>query len=159
MQPARRTRIFDLAREANLRRCLSSGELIERDDRYGGRHFKPLPVVLARGEGVYVWDVEGRRYLDFLAGFFTVSHGHSHPRLVKVMRDQVGKLAHTSRAFYSEPHGELAEYLSKLLGWEKFLPMNTGMRKGKEREYRGEKEERKKRDNSCYRSGSRRHCP
>nr|XP_003705904.2 PREDICTED: ornithine aminotransferase, mitochondrial [Megachile rotundata] len=122
--------VVRLTRELGSKRSLSSQELIERDKKYGGRHFEPLPVVLTRGEGVHVWDVEGKRYLDFLAGFSTVSQGHSHPRLVKVMREQVGKLSHTSRAFYSEPHGELAEYLTKLLGWDKFLPMNTGVEAG-----------------------------
>ncbi|XP_033308153.1 ornithine aminotransferase, mitochondrial isoform X3 [Bombus bifarius] len=128
--PITRSRIFGLTKEVELKRFLSSQELIDRDNMYGGRHFKPLPVVLARGEGVYLWDVEGKRYLDFLAGFSTVNQGHCHPRLVKVMREQVGKLAHTSRAFYSEPHGALGEYLSKLLGWDKFLPMNTGVEAG-----------------------------
>ncbi|XP_043524429.1 ornithine aminotransferase, mitochondrial [Frieseomelitta varia] len=127
MQPIITSRIFNLTKRMNLKRSLSSQELIDRDMKYGGRHFKQLPVVLARGEGVYLWDVEGKRYLDFLAGFSTVSQGHCHPRLVKIMREQVGKLAHTSRAFYSEPHGALAEYLTKLLGWDKFLPMNTGV--------------------------------
>lgn len=133
MQPITRSRIFGLTKEVELKRFLSSQELIDRDNMYGGRHFKPLPVVLARGEGVYLWDVEGKRYLDFLAGFSTVNQGHCHPRLVKVMREQVGKLAHTSRAFYSEPHGALGEYLSKLLGWDKFLPMNTGTKKKKKK--------------------------
>nr|XP_031842770.1 ornithine aminotransferase, mitochondrial-like [Nomia melanderi] len=118
------------SRTLGLRRFLSSQELIERDNKYGGRHFKPLPVVLARGDGVHLWDTDGKRYLDFLAGFSTVNQGHCHPRLVKVMREQAGKLAHTSRAFYSEPHGELAEYLTRLLGWDKFLPMNTGVEAG-----------------------------
>ncbi|XP_014469559.1 PREDICTED: ornithine aminotransferase, mitochondrial [Dinoponera quadriceps] len=111
-------------------RFLSSQHVIDRDDKYGGIHFKPLPVVLARGEGVYLWDIDGKRYLDFLAGFSTVNQGHCHPRLVKVMRDQAGKLTHTSRAFYSEPHGELGEYLTKLLKWDRFLPMNTGVEGG-----------------------------
>ncbi|KAG7200472.1 hypothetical protein KM043_001038 [Ampulex compressa] len=113
-----------------VRRLLSSQEIIKRDDTYGGRHFKSLPVVLTKGEGVYLWDSDGKRYLDFLAGFSTVNQGHCHPRLVKVMREQAGKLAHTSRAFYTEPHGELGEYLCKLLGWDRFLPMNTGVEGG-----------------------------
>lgn len=120
-----RLRIFGLTKEVNIKRSLNTQELIERDDRYGGVHFKPLPVVLSKGEGVHLWDVEGKRYLDFLAGFSTVSQGHCHPRLVKIMKEQVGKLTHTSRAFYSEPHGALGEYLTKLLGWDRFLPMNT----------------------------------
>lgn len=118
-----------LTRELSSKRFLSSQELIERDKRYGGRHFEPLPVVLAKGEDVHLWDVEGKRYLDFLAGFATVNQGHSHPRLVKVMCEQAEKLSHTSRAFYSEPHGELGEYLTKLFGWDRFLPMNTGTNK------------------------------
>lgn len=129
MQPVGR-RILSSGRELASRRFLSNQDVISRDDKYGGRHFQPLPVALSRGEGVYLWDVQGKRYLDFLAGFATVNQGHCHPRLVKVMREQAGKLTHTSRAFYSEPHGELAEYLTKLLGWDRFLPMNTGVEAG-----------------------------
>lgn len=112
--------------ETLSKRTLSSQEIINRDDKYGGRHFKTLPVVLTRGEGVHCWDKDGKRYIDLLSGFATMSQGHSHPRLVEVMRDQVGKLAHTSRAFYTEPHGELGEYLSRITGYDRFLPMNTG---------------------------------
>lgn len=123
-----RQKFSNIVKGSDKRRFLSSQQVIDRDNKYGGIHFKQLPVVLSRGEGVYLWDIDGKRYLDFLAGFSTVNQGHSHPRLVKVMREQAGKLAHTSRAFYSEPHGELGEYLTKLLGWDRFLPMNTGMR-------------------------------
>lgn len=125
MQPAR-SRILSSSSELSFKRFLGTQEFIERDNKYGGQHFKPLPVVLSRGEGAFLWDVEGKRYLDFLAGFSTVNQGHSHPRLVKVMQEQAAKIAHTSRAFYTEPHGELGEYLTKLLGWDRFLPMNTG---------------------------------
>ncbi|XP_066595500.1 ornithine aminotransferase, mitochondrial-like [Prorops nasuta] len=121
---------FLLRSGKDSRRFLSSQQIIQRDDKYGGRHFKPLPVVLTKGDGVHLWDKEGNRYLDFLAGFSTVNQGHCHPRLVQVMREQVGKLTHTARAFYTEPHGELAEYLTKLLGWNRFLPMNTGVEGG-----------------------------
>lgn len=107
-------------------RSLSTQEIIERDEKYGGHHFKTLPVVLERGEGVYCWDKDGKRYIDLLAGFATMSQGHSHPRLVEAMRDQVGKIAHTSRAFYTEHQGALGDYLSKLTGYDRFLPMNTG---------------------------------
>ena len=124
-----RQRFFSIVRKSDKRRFLSSQQVIDRDNKYGGIHFKPLPVVLSRGEGVYLWDIDGKRYIDFLAGFSTVNQGHCHPRLVKVMREQAGKLSHTSRAFYSEPQGELGEYLTKLLGWDRFLPMNTGMEK------------------------------
>ncbi|KAK0167921.1 hypothetical protein PV327_001774 [Microctonus hyperodae] len=102
-------------------------EIIRRDDQYGGHHFKPLPVVLDKGEGANLWDIDGKRYLDFLAGFSTCNQGHCHPRLVKVMRDQCGKLHHTSRAYYTEMHGELAEYLTRLFKFDRFIPMNTGV--------------------------------
>ncbi|XP_076166241.1 ornithine aminotransferase, mitochondrial [Ptiloglossa arizonensis] len=132
MQPTTSRIVLEATRvhELGLKRFLSSQELIERDNRYGAKHFKPLPVVLVKAEGVRMWDAEGKRYLDFLAGFSTVNQGHCHPRLVNVMREQAGKLTHTSRAFYSEPHGELGAYLCELMGWEKFLPMNTGVEAG-----------------------------
>lgn len=107
-------------------RSLSTREIIERDEKHGGHHFKTLPVVLERGEGVYCWDKDGKRYIDMLGGFATMSQGHSHPRIVAAMKDQLGKLAHTSRAFYSEHQGALGEYLSKITGYDRFLPMNTG---------------------------------
>ena len=119
-------RILSITNQATFRRYLSVQEIIDRDQRYGGQHFKPLPVVLEKGEGTFLWDVQGKRYIDFISGFATVNQGHCHPRLVKVMREQTGKLTHSSRAFFTEPHGELAEYLTKLLGWDRFLPMNTG---------------------------------
>lgn len=128
MQTSIRQRVASIVQKPEVRRLLSAQDIIDRDDRYGGRHFKPLPVVLSRGEGVFLWDVDGKKYIDFLAGFATVNHGHCHPRLVKTMRDQAGKLAHTSRAYYSEPLGALAEYLTNLLGWDRFVPMNTGER-------------------------------
>ncbi|XP_058799345.1 ornithine aminotransferase, mitochondrial-like [Phymastichus coffea] len=112
------------------RLCSRSREVIERDERRGGHHFRTLPVVLARAEGVHCWDLEGRRYVDLLSGFATVSQGHSHPRLVAAMREQCGRLAHTSRAFYSEPQGELGELLSRVTGYDRFLPMNTGVEAG-----------------------------
>ncbi|XP_034934199.1 ornithine aminotransferase, mitochondrial [Chelonus insularis] len=102
-------------------------EIIQRDEQYGGHHFKPLPVVLTKGEGVYLWDHDGKKYLDFLSGFATCNQGHCHPRLVKVMKDQCGKLHHTSRAFFTEMHGELGEYLTRLFGYDRFIPMNTGV--------------------------------
>lgn len=122
-----RQRFFSIARESGKIRFLSSQQIMDRENKYGARYISPMPVVISRGEGVYLWDLDGKRYLDFLAGFSTGNQGHCHPRLVKVMRDQAGKCAHTSRAFYTEPHGELAEYLTKLLGWDRFLPMNTGV--------------------------------
>lgn len=126
----------------SLKRCIISGsrdakqvnrfistaqqEIIKRDEQFAGPHFKPLPVVLAKGEGAFLWDIDNKRYYDFLAGFSTCNQGHCHPRLVKVMRDQCGKLHHVSRAFFTELHGELGEYLTRLFGFDKFIPMNTG---------------------------------
>lgn len=123
-----RQRILNVTKKRcdQRKRCLSTQDIIERDDRYAARHFKPLPVVLTKGDGVFLWDNDGKRYLDFLAGFSTVNQGHCHPRLVKVMKEQAEKLAHTARAFYTEPHGELGEYLTKLIGYDRFIPMNTG---------------------------------
>lgn len=105
-------------------------EIIKRDDTYGGHHFKPLPVVLEKGHGVYLWDTDGKKYIDFLAGFATCNQGHCHPRLVKVMQSQCAKLHHTSRAYYTSLHGELAEYITRLLNFDRFIPMNTGVEGG-----------------------------
>lgn len=101
-------------------------DIMKRDQQYGGHHFKPLPVVLVKGEGSHVWDIDGKKYIDFLAGFSTLNQGHCHPRLVKVMKDQCEKLHHTSRAYFTEMHGELAEYLTRLFQFDRFIPMNTG---------------------------------
>lgn len=99
---------------------------MEREEKYGAHNYHPLPVVLERGEGVYVWDVEGRRYFDFLAAYSAVNQGHCHPRLVKALSDQAAKLALTSRAFYNNVLGEWEEYMTKLFGYDRMLPMNSG---------------------------------
>ncbi|XP_033215708.1 ornithine aminotransferase, mitochondrial-like isoform X2 [Belonocnema kinseyi] len=123
-------RISSITLERTFLRYFTVQKIIDRDQKYGGQHFKPLPVVLKKGEGCFLWDIQGKRYIDFISGFATVNQGHCHPRLVNVMREQTGKLTHTSRAFFTEPHGELAEYLTKLLGWDRFLTMNTGVEAG-----------------------------
>ena len=89
-------------------------------------NYHPLPVVLSRGEGVFLWDPEGRRYFDFLSSYSAVNQGHCHPRLVEVMREQAGTLTLTSRAFYNDRLGPFAEYITTMFGYEKVLPMNTG---------------------------------
>jgi len=99
---------------------------IEREDKYGAHNYHPLPVVLERGQGVFVWDVEGKRYYDFLSAYSAVNQGHCHPRIVKALQDQVGKLALTSRAFYNNLLGEWEEYMHKLFGYDRMLPMNSG---------------------------------
>ena len=100
--------------------------LINREALYGAKNYSPLPIVLQKGEGVYLWDVDGNKYLDMMSAYSAVSHGHSHPELVKVLANQAEKLAISSRAFYTEPFGEYIEKLSKLSGFESILPMNTG---------------------------------
>jgi len=103
-----------------------SERLIEISEQYGAHNYHPLPVVLERGEGIWVWDVEGRKYLDFLSCYSAVNQGHCHPRLVKVMTEQAKKLCLTSRAFHNDRLGPFLEQLCKLTGFEMALPMNTG---------------------------------
>ena len=100
--------------------------LISKEALYGATNYSPLPIVLNRGEGVYLWDVDGNKYLDMMSAYSAVSHGHSHPELVKVLSDQAQKLAISSRAFYTEPFAEYIEKLSKISKFESVLPMNTG---------------------------------
>lgn len=101
-------------------------EFMDREARYGAHNYHPLPVVLERGEGVYVWDTDGRKYFDFLSAYSAVSQGHCHPAIVKAMTDQAQKLALTSRAFYNDVLGEWEEYITKYFSYDKVLPMNTG---------------------------------
>lgn len=101
-------------------------DYMDREDRYGAHNYHPLPVVLDRGEGVFVWDVEGKRYYDFLSAYSAVNQGHCHPRIVKALTDQAQKLTLTSRAFYNSTLGEYEEYITKYFGYDKVLPMNTG---------------------------------
>ena len=104
----------------------SSKELIEIGDKYGAHNYHPLPVVLERGEGIWVWDVEGKKYLDFLSCYSAVNQGHCHPRLVKAMTEQASKLCLTSRAFHNDRLGPFLTQLCELTGFEMALPMNTG---------------------------------
>jgi ornithine--oxo-acid transaminase len=106
---------------------LSSAELMELEDRYNAHNYHPIPVVLERGEGVYVWDVEGKRYFDFLSAYSAVNQGHCHPRLVQALTEQAQKLTLTSRAFYNNLLGQYAEFLTSYFGFDRMLPMNTGV--------------------------------
>jgi len=101
--------------------------LIDLEDKHGAHNYHPIPVVLERGEGVFVWDVEGKRYFDFLAAYSAVNQGHCHPRILKAMVDQSKKLTLTSRAFYNATLGEYEKYITKFFGFDKVLPMNTGV--------------------------------
>jgi len=105
---------------------LTSNEAIALEEKYGAHNYHPLPVVLSKGEGVYVWDVEGKRYYDFLSAYSAVNQGHCHPRLVKAMTDQASTLALTSRAFYNDKLGVYEKKITELFGFDKVLPMNSG---------------------------------
>jgi ornithine--oxo-acid transaminase len=100
---------------------------IEKEVRYGAHNYHPLPVVIERGTGVFVWDVEGKRYYDFLSAYSALNQGHNHPKIVKAMIDQAQKLSLTSRAFYNNCLGEYEEHITQLFGYDKVLPMNTGV--------------------------------
>lgn len=101
-------------------------DYIDREDKYGAHNYHPLPVVLERGEGPFVWDVEGKRYFDFLSAYSAVNQGHCHPKIVKALTDQAQKLTLTSRAFYNSVLGEYEEYITKYFSYDKVLPMNSG---------------------------------
>ncbi|KAI5606707.1 ornithine aminotransferase, mitochondrial, partial [Silurus asotus] len=111
-------------------RLLTSEEVYSREDRYGAHNYHPLPVALQRGEGVHVWDVEGRRYFDFLSAYSAVNQGHCHPKIVAALTEQASRLTLTSRAFYNNVLGEYEEYITSLFGYNKVLPMNTGVESG-----------------------------
>jgi ornithine--oxo-acid transaminase len=104
----------------------ASDDYISREEKYGAHNYHPLPVVLEKGEGIYVWDVEGKRYFDFLAAYSAVNQGHCHPKIVNALIEQAKTLALTSRAFYNNVLGEWEEYMSKLFGYDKMLAMNSG---------------------------------
>ncbi|MGV0937432.1 ornithine--oxo-acid transaminase [Empedobacter falsenii] len=103
-----------------------SAELIALEEKYGAHNYHPLPVVLEKGEGVYVWDVDGKKYFDFLSAYSAVNQGHCHPRIIKALKDQAEKLTLTSRAFYNAELGKYEKFITELFGFDKVLPMNTG---------------------------------
>lgn len=105
---------------------LSSSELMQLEDRYGAHNYHPLPVVLSKGRGVFVWDAEGKRYYDFLSAYSAVNQGHCHPRIVNALVEQARELTLTSRAFYNDKLGPYEKYLTEYFGFDKVLPMNTG---------------------------------
>lgn len=103
---------------------------IELENRYGAHNYHPMPVVLAKGEGVFVWDVEGNRYYDFLSAYSAVNQGHCHPKIIQALIEQAQELTLTSRAFYNNVLGEYEKFITDLLGYDKVLPMNTGVEGG-----------------------------
>ena len=104
-----------------------SEELMSMEARYGAHNYHPLPVVLSRGEGVFVWDVEGKKYYDFLAAYSAVNQGHCHPKIISALVEQASKLTLTSRAFYNDSLGVYEKFITKFFGYDKVLPMNTGV--------------------------------
>nr|KAF6322645.1 ornithine aminotransferase [Pipistrellus kuhlii] len=109
---------------------LSSDYVFERESKYGAHNYHPLPVALERGKGIYLWDVEGRKYFDFLSAYSAVNQGHCHPKIVEALKSQAERLTLTSRAFYNSVLGEYEEYVTKLFNYHKVLPMNTGVEAG-----------------------------
>lgn len=105
---------------------LGSKELMELEDKYGAHNYHPLDVVLSKGEGVHVWDVEGNKYYDFLSAYSAVNQGHCHPKIVGAMMEQAKTLTLTSRAFYNDALGPYEKYVTEFFGFDKVLPMNTG---------------------------------
>lgn len=105
---------------------LTSQQAIELENEYGAHNYHPLPVVLTRGEGVYVWDVEGKKYYDFLSAYSAVNQGHCHPKIVDAMVNQAKTLTLTSRAFYNDMLGKYEKFATSFFGFDKLLPMNTG---------------------------------
>ncbi len=104
-----------------------SEAVFNKEKKYGAWNYKPIPVALCRAEGVYVWDVEGKQYFDFLSGYSAVNQGHRHPKIVEALKNQLDTLTLTSRAFYNDALGEFEEYTTRLFGYDKLLPMNSGV--------------------------------
>jgi len=104
----------------------SSSQAIALEDKHGAHNYHPLPVVLSRGEGVFLWDVEGKKYYDFLSAYSAVNQGHCHPRIKDALIEQAGTLTLTSRAFYNDVLGPFEKYITEYFGFDKVLPMNTG---------------------------------
>lgn len=107
-----------------------SEEVFQREDKYGAHNYHPLPVAIHRGKGVFVWDIEGNKYYDFLSAYSALNQGHGHPRIINALKKQVDIVSLTSRAFYNTCLGEYEEFITKLFGYDKVLPMNTGVEGG-----------------------------
>lgn len=109
-----------------IEKITSSAQAMELEAKYGAHNYHPLPVVLKKGEGAFVWDVEGKRYYDFLSAYSAVNQGHCHPKIIKALTDQAQEITLTSRAFYNDQLGSYEKYVTEYFGYEKVLPMNTG---------------------------------
>lgn len=109
---------------------IETAKFIDLEDKYGAHNYLPLPVVLKKGQGVFLWDVEGDRYYDFLSGYSAVNQGHCHPKIISALVEQAQKLTLTSRAFHNNQLGEYCKYITEYFGYDKVLPMNTGVEGG-----------------------------
>ncbi|KAI1886970.1 hypothetical protein AGOR_G00201240 [Albula goreensis] len=116
--------------EITVKRDVFQEEVFAREEKYGAHNYHPLPVALERAEGLHVWDVEGNRYYDFLSAYSAVNQGHCHPKIIAALSSQASKLTLTSRAFYNDVLGEYEEFITTLFGYDKVLPMNTGVEAG-----------------------------
>ena len=112
--------------QATMTNKKASQRMIDLEDKYGAHNYHSLPVVLEKGEGVYVWDVEGKQYFDFLSAYSAVNQGHCHPKIVNALTEQAKKLSLSSRAFYNDSLGEYEKFITSYFGYDKVLPMNTG---------------------------------
>ena len=104
-----------------------SAKFMELEERYGAHNYHPIPVVISRGEGVYVWDADGKKYYDFLSAYSAVNQGHCHPKIVDALKKQAEVLTLTSRAFYNDQLGPYEKYITKYFDYDKVLPMNSGV--------------------------------
>ncbi len=109
---------------------INSQEAMRLENDYGAHNYHPLPVVLAKGEGVHVWDPEGKKYFDFLAAYSAVNQGHCHPKILAALNEQAATLTLTSRAFYNNVLGDYQKYITEFFGYDRVLPMNTGVEGG-----------------------------
>lgn len=103
---------------------------IQLEDKFGAHNYHPIPVVIEKGQGIHVWDVEGKKYMDFLSAYSAVNQGHCHPKIIQALKDQADKLTLTSRAFHNNILGEYEQYITELFGYDRVLPMNTGVEGG-----------------------------
>jgi ornithine--oxo-acid transaminase len=111
---------------------VSSGQqaIIDVEEKYGAHNYHPLPVVLKKGEGVHVWDTDGKKYFDFLSAYSAVNQGHCHPKIINALTEQASTLTLTSRAFHNDKLGEYSRYVTNYFGFDRLLPMNTGVEGG-----------------------------
>ncbi len=122
--------IRNLANSSSRAVSTKSNEIYEIEKQYGANHCVSMPVALSRGKGVFVWDVDGKRYFDFLSAYSVVNQGHCHPKIIDALKGQAEKLTLTSRAFYNDILGQYEKYVTELFGYDKVLPMNTGVEGG-----------------------------